>query len=375
VRTRAGTWVIAIALCAIVVVQAVTLAVVDLTTVLTGDTEPPWPLVVLRYAADVGLVTGAIMLAIETRWVAIAALAAAAPLFDTFVPYADAGTAIAAGVIVHALDIFSRRLSITTYVLAALSIAALFLGWFIVVTQLAVCALACYVAFYKLEAFPDDTDRPVARIASRTRTGVTAASYAFCLVGLALLALVVWQHRNVGTIDGQALVGGVGAFIGGAVALRRLHMEHTRVRNAVALVITISVLTLVFLNDLRPRPDKVPLVAHEAFGVRVSLPVGYVVNRTDTELEIRPTLAKFGPVKLRAHRGRMPEETIVRFGYTGSVDDGDTGVHVRWTCHPTFDWIELEIVFHGVNTFNSSDHDYYLKRLVKRIEATFSCVR
>ncbi len=371
-KPRSGTWVVAIAACAMMVIHAVTLGVVDVRTVLVGEPAAPWPLVVLGYASDVALAIGALLLARRSRWFVVAAIAAAAPLADTVSPYANAGTAIAASAIVLGFDISSRRLSITTHVVAALYAAAVSVGWFAIVPRLALCVLTCFNAFSTLDAFPDAT--PVAQIANRTRSGVTAASYVFCMIGLALLALVLWQHRNVGAIDAGALIAGVGAFVGGAVALRRLHLVRSRIRNAVALVIAICVgAAVVFTND-RPRPDKVPLVEHEACGVRVSLPVGYVTAQTDTLLEVRPHHSKFGPVRLRRHRGAMPADKVVRFGYTGTVDDADTGVRVRWTCNPAVDWVELELVVHGVNTFNSPDHDIYLNRLVDRVNATFSCL-
>ncbi len=409
-KLRIGTWVVALVLCIQVVIGTAEMATFGVSQVLHGPLAVPWPLAALRIAGGVtqlALVAGLVWCSLSgdrlsRRWFAVAAIAGlAAPIATLFVPAGDVARWLQAGVIVSACcfawatsTFETRRLVYSLYGVAALlGIAIAFaphrawIGTIALVIDFALQLLWCFLAFHLLAGFPEDSDAPTARVASRARSGVTYASLAFCLSGLGLLAVALWQNQRAGFVRDHALVFvGIGVFIAGTTALRRTRLQSTTIKRPVIVTFVLYLISAMLLDETRARPATVPLATHDVPGLRIALPVGRIAATSSTDrargsLVVRPSHTLIGPTTLAWHTGPLPENENYKpkhIGERATVRSSwmqyneDLHVATRWACAKTR-WFELSVSIGDRNTFNASDRDAQLDRLIERIVGTLEC--
>lgn len=407
-KLRIGTWIVALALGIHVVMAAARMATFGVSRVLNGPLFVPWQVEALRITGVVTQLAIVIGLGwcslggniLSRPWFAAAAIAGLAAPLGFLVepagvaPWLHAGVIVSACCFARACSTDTGRLVYSLYGVAALLGIALALvpyrAWFgtiAIVIDFALQLLWCFLAFHQLAAFPATSDAPTARIASRARSGVTYASLAFCLCGLGLLAVALWQNQSAGIVHHHALVFvGIGLFIAGTTALRRTRMERTTIKRPVIVTFVLFVISAVLLDETRARPDRVPLTAREVPGLRIALPVGRIAAAPSTDrargrLVVRPRHTMLGQTTLKWRTGLLPENesyTAKLIGGRATVQtswtqyDDDLHVDTRWACADTR-WFELSVVIGERNTFNASDRDAELDRLIERIVETLVC--
>ncbi len=241
-----------------------------------------------------------------------------------------------------------------------------------------VFAMACYLAFDLLGAFPVlDARIPPASARGAASRVAGIVSLAFVVAGGLAMGLALQRSRALDDETSGAFVFGMACLLPGVLGLWRLRGRHVWVPIVVAMVFAGGSINSFQMFWIRPI-DRAALETHRAGGFRVDLPLGIQVDEADGDsLLITPDHSQLRSVEWLWNIDEAPveDDPIQSWTVRSAGVDVDARIYeledhslmamVAWSCGARWSYVYIQP--------RSHDDDGPLHALTQRVAMSAAC--